>query len=86
MVFKIMKRWRLIIKQTVDYGNAARRSKERITVEKVLNGVECILNCCLTARVPNDRTPTEYRDRSANVEGGEELSIVHEDEERPGQC
>lgn len=55
-------------------GNTTRRKKERITV--------C---CCPTALVSNDRTATEYRDRSANIDGGggEELSIVHEDEEGP---
>lgn len=72
-----------ISKLTVDHG---REYKERITVERVPNGVERILNCFPTALVHNDRTPTEYRDRSANVDGGggEELSIVHEGEERPG--
>lgn len=66
-------------------GNTARRNKYRITVERVLNGVERILNCCPTALVPTDRTATEYRDPSANVDsgGGEELNIVHEDEEDP---
>lgn len=51
-----------------------------------MKGYSTVLNdCCPTALVPNDRTPTEYRDRSANVDGGggEELSIVHEDEEGP---
>lgn len=62
-------------------GNTARRNKERITVERVLNGVKRILNCCPTALVPNDRTHTEYRDRSVNFDcgNGEELSIAHED-------
>lgn len=66
-------------------GNTARRNKVLTAGEKVYNGVERILNCCPIALVPNNSTATEYRDCSANVDGGggEELSIVYEDEEGP---